>query len=336
MTVKHLVLSGGGVRGFATIGAIHYLRRKHIIDLNTIRTYAGSSVGAIISLLLVCGYTPSKLYKLACDIEFKDMFEPDINSLISHFGFDTGAKFVIKIKELLTKKKIDPNITFIRLYNITKKKFIVTATSLNRKQTKYFDYIQTPQHRVIDVVRASMSIPILFTTVKQGNEHFVDGGLLDNFPLHLFKNTEPHSIIAIKFKKTQEYEEPEFKPINNLADVIIANITCLLEEIEQLRSELSGELYEKSSILIDTKQYHVLSFDVDDKDKHTLFKLGEYAAKQWSQSPKYIQLQLNKLPNIATSLIWNYIHRDKLTTVLQQLMTSLNTTIPPTSQKISV
>jgi predicted acylesterase/phospholipase RssA len=334
MSVKHLVLSGGGVRAYATLGTLHYLEKNKNIDFDKIRTFAGSSAGAIIASLLVCGYRPKEILKVGLGIDFKEMFEPNIDNLITHCGFDTGAKFVHKLKELMTKKKIDSNITFKRLYNLTKKKLIITATSLNRRKTKYFDYINTPNHKISDVVRASMGIPILFTTVKQGKEHFVDGGLLDNFPLHLFKNTPPGEIIAIKFKKSnhpsliydvnsphQQIEET-FKPINNIADVIFANISCLLEEIENLKAMLSGELFEKSSIIIDAGKYHVLSFNLTAKDRKNLFKIGAKAAKKWIENKKYIHLRLTQLPIKIQSIIWRYIHIDNLSEVHKELNTA--------------
>lgn len=310
MPIKHLVLSGGGVRGFATLGTLNYLVKKDVISIDNIRTFVGSSVGAIIAMLLNCGYTPKQLYDIALNIDLHDLFDPDIKNLITHFGFDTGARFVNKIKRILNKKKIDPNITFIRLYNLTKQKLIVTATSLNRKKVKYFDYILTPQYRVIDVIRASIGVPFLFTTVKSGNEHFVDGGMLDNFPLHLFKGVPANEVLAIKFKKTREFndESMQFSMIHDLTDAVFSSISCLLEEIEYLKSLLSGELYTKSCILIDPGNYHMLSFNITKTEKQKMFRMGRRAAKKYTTSKTYIVSKVNELPIKIRQTIWKYIH----------------------------
>lgn len=326
MPIKHLVLSGGGARGFATLGALNYLVKKSLIDTVTIRTFVGSSIGALIALLLNCGFTPKQVYDIWLSIDIRSMFDPDMKNLITHFGLDTGIKLINHIKEIMIKKNIDPNITFLRLYNLTKQKLIITATSLNRRQTKYFDYVCTPQYRVIDVMRASISVPFIFTTVKSGNEHFVDGGMLDNFPLHLFKNCSPHEVLAIKFKKTRDHtdEKLQFSIINDLADAAVANLACLLEEIEYLRSLLSGDLYTKSSIIIDTGKYHMLSLEIDKKDKQKMFRMGRKAAKKYISTLNYVKLRISELPLSVQLIIYRYIHSDDLKKVHSELTTCTN------------
>lgn len=329
--IKHLVVSGGGVRGYATLGALDYLDKHNIIDIPKIRTFAGSSIGAIICLLLVCKYSPRQIYDDAAKLDLTSMFEPDIQNLLVHFGFDTGVKFVAILRSLMEKNGFDPDITFLRLYNVTKQKLIITATSLNKRAVKYFDYIQTPNYKVIDVVRASMGIPILFTTVKDTNnisgehEHFVDGGLLDNFPLHLFAGVcNANEILAIKFKKTKDRDpNQQFTQINSLDEVIIANITCLLEEIEHLRSLLSKDLYNKSTILIDTHEYHMLALSITDKDKRKLLKMGKQSAKNYVSSPTYVLLRLSQMNEYTKHLVWKYVHDSKLRLVHIELLDAL-------------
>ena len=321
MPIKYLILSGGGVRGYAILGSLNYLVEKGIIKQNLLRTFAGSSVGAIICLLLNCGYTPQQIYDIGLDLDLKSMFNPDIKKVLTHFGFDTGTTFVNKLKTLLKQKHFDPNITFIRLYNITKQKLIVTATSLNRRTTKYFNYVETPNYKVIDVIRASMGIPILFTTVKDGDEHFVDGGMLDNFPVHLFKDVPFNEIIAIKFRKTKEKEPHQrFVPIVDFIDVVLSNVACLLEEIEYLRSLLAGKAYTQSTIFIDTHEYHMLSLEIDDKDKKALFGMGCEAAKVYTSATNYIKSKIDELPNKIRKIIWNYVHSHHTSCVCKELL----------------
>lgn len=321
MGITHLVLSGGGVKGFATLGSLHYLVKKHILNLNKIRVFAGSSVGAIISLLLVCGYTPKELFKALYRVNMSQLLDLDIDKLFTHYGFDTGVKLVTLIKDLMKIKSIDPSITFIRLYNLTKQKLIVTATSLNKRTVKYFDYIKTPNYCVIDVIRASFGIPVMLTTVKDGEEHFVDGGLLDNFPIHLFPNVPSSSILAIKFVKTKDLpNEEQFVKINSIIDVIFANIGCLLEEIEHLRSMMNPDAYYNSSIFIDTQQFHTLNFDIDKKGKKVLFNIGKSAALAYINSDKYLIMMIKEQLNVTIQTkIWKYVHASKMTAVHNEL-----------------
>lgn len=330
MPIKHLVLSGGGVRGIATLGALNYLIEKNVLKMKYIRTITGSSIGGIISLLLNCKYTPNQIYEFMLSLDFKTMFDPNIKNLLTSLGFDTGILFVNKLKQFLMDQNIDPDITFIRLYNLTKQKLTITATSLNNKTTKYFNYISTPHFHVIDVVRASMGIPILFTTVKNGDEHLVDGGLLDNFPLHLFKGVPANSIIAIKFKNTKERlckTNTTTPNINNIFDVIISSITCLVEEIEYLRSKSTGSLYNKSCIMIDTQDYHMLSVNITQDDKKKLYNIGKNAAQIYVNSTDYICNRISELPLNIQYKIWFFVHANYIKNVhieIKQLFKAKN------------
>lgn len=317
-TITHLVLSGGGINGFASLGALDYLVKHKRMNMDNIRVIAGSSVGAIIALLLVCNYTPREIYNEILNEDMTTYFQPDLNNLIDHCGFDTGVRFVDKIKELLRGKNINPNVTFQQLYNLTKRKLIITATLLNERIVKYFDYVNYPNRRVVDAVRASFGVPILFTTVKAMNnsiqEHYVDGGLLDNFPLHLFRDVPASSIIGIKF--TKHYNEilnsqginsqgtsikeinskgikGGTKELNHIGDVIIASISCVLHELEYLRSMLYKEAYEKSCIMIDIEDREVfdsLSFNMTKLKKKRLFKQGKQAARKYLKKIKLSKL----------------------------------------------
>ena len=377
--ITHLVLSGGGINGFASLGALDYLVKHKRLDMDNIRVIAGSSVGAIIALLLVCNYTPKGIYDEILNEDMTTYFQPDLNNLIDHCGFDTGVRFVDKIKELLRGKNINPYVTFQQLYNLTKRKLIITATLLNERTVKYFDYVNYPNRRVIDAVRASFGVPILFTTVKAMNnsilEHYVDGGLLDNFPLHLFRDVPASSIIGIKFTKHQDEKlnhsvqsekskglkskrlksekskrlkskGSKSKELNHIGDVIIASISCVLHELEYLRSMLYKEAYEKSCVMIDIEDREVfdsLSFNMTKLKKKKLFKQGKQAARKYlketNEIPSKEMNETNEIPskemkeipskemneislNEMKEIIWRILHKIKMKEVLSKLKPS--------------
>lgn len=333
--ITHLVLSGGGINGFASLGALSYLEKHNQIKTSELRVVAGSSVGAIIGLLLVCNYMPNEIYQNIMKEDMTEYFQPSLDYLVDHLGFDTGVRFVNKIKSMLLLKKINPEITFLKLYNLTKRKLIITATCLNTQTVKYFDYIQTPNYKVVDVVRASFSVPILFTTVKgDNNNHYVDGGLLDNFPLHLFVNVPPSSIIAIKFTKSQDKTNKRVE-LNHIGDVIMASISCVLDEIEYLRSMLYKEAYEKSCIMIDIENdsfINAFSFNISKWEKKHLYKMGKKAAKRYikrkNQVPQNPQINYNtktlspiqkkEIPENIKMIIYKNVYRNRLLGILSE------------------
>ena len=101
-----LVLSGGGPRGLAIIGALHYAHEKNM--LNNINEYYGTSIGSVISLLLLIGYTPVEAFQQFFMIdqivspletfELKDIIEQSafcpIEVLDTRFGGSLKASWV--------------------------------------------------------------------------------------------------------------------------------------------------------------------------------------------------------------------------------------------------
>ena len=79
-TIKNLILSGGGIRGIAHIGALKALYELNI--LKNITTIAGASIGGIIAGLYCAGYTPDEMFKI---IDLLDM--KNLKSVIPSFFF---------------------------------------------------------------------------------------------------------------------------------------------------------------------------------------------------------------------------------------------------------
>ncbi len=206
---KNLVLEGGGVRGFAYAGAFEVLDSLGI--LQNIERVGGTSVGAIQATLLAVGYSPKEISQVAANIplkDFNDGFLPGgFKRLSNKFGFFKGEKMTAWIEQLIAEKTGDPNITFIQLHELrTQKKYkdlFITGTDLTHRCLRVFSYEGYPNMRIKDALRISFSIPLYFEPViiddagtiqhDKNNLRFhlmVDGGLLANYPLHLFDSTK--------------------------------------------------------------------------------------------------------------------------------------------------
>ena len=56
MTIKHLVISGGGPSMIQTLGAIQHLETTEFINIHNIETIYGTSAGAIVGVLIALKY----------------------------------------------------------------------------------------------------------------------------------------------------------------------------------------------------------------------------------------------------------------------------------------
>jgi NTE family protein len=171
-----LVLSGGGARGYTHIGVIKELKKQGF----KIISIAGTSMGALIGALEACGKL--EIYeKWVSNLDVMDMMK-FLNNPFSKNGWLNSDKIFNKIKELVG----DYNIEDLPI------KFTAVATDLNKKKEVWFQ-----KGPLWDAVKASASIPGIFSPVKMGNMLLVDGGVLNLMPVAPVMSDMSDMIIAV-------------------------------------------------------------------------------------------------------------------------------------------
>lgn len=154
------VLSGGGARGFAHLGFLQAMSEAGIYP----SVIAGTSAGALAAVLFADGYSPREILDFMNTGSRFDLMRPALprESLLQIGG-------IIKI----LKAKLHA-----RTFRDLKIPVYVTATDINNARPVYFS-----EGEILDIVIASASIPIMFPPVRIGEFLYVDGGVMDNFPV---------------------------------------------------------------------------------------------------------------------------------------------------------
>ncbi len=173
-----LALGTGAARGLAHIGVLEVLEKEGIpIDM-----IAGTSAGAIIGALYAQGKNSSQIIKMALDLSRKRLVSM-VDPSLPKSGFIKGRK----IKNLVTLF-IGGDIKFSDL----KVPLACVATDINTGEEVVID-----QGSVPEAIRASISIPAIFTTVKWRGRYLVDGGLVNPVPVSVVKRMGADFIIAV-------------------------------------------------------------------------------------------------------------------------------------------
>ncbi len=160
-----LVLSGGGARGFAHIGVIQALNEAGIYP----DVISGTSAGAIVGVLYADGFSPKEILKLLNSGSRLDFMRPTL-----------PREGLLQIGGIM--KILKANLSAINFEEL-KIPLYVAATDLNHGESVYFS-----KGELLDPVMASASIPVLFQPVIINNNHYVDGGVMDNLPLKPIEN----------------------------------------------------------------------------------------------------------------------------------------------------
>ena len=158
-----LVLSSGGPRGFAYIGAIEELESRGY----KITSIAGTSIGSLIGGIYAAGGLP----------QLKEwLFTLDSWKVFTLMDLSIGRNHLMKGDKLIqTIKTIVPDINIEDL----EIPFKAVATDLYTGEEVIFD-----SGDLFQAIRASISIPSLFRPVKYSYRTLVDGGIANTFPLN--------------------------------------------------------------------------------------------------------------------------------------------------------
>lgn len=229
-----LVLSGGGAKGTAHIGALKVLEQANIpIDM-----IVGTSMGALMGGLYSIGYTADMLdslvrvqdwgFLLSDNIDSKEM---DIiqrekkNTYLLSFALNNIGKLSIGKPGFIKGKNLANLFSKLTFnyhdsidFNSLPIPFACVATDIVK-----FKEIDFHSGNLATAMRASMSIPAVFTPVKMDSMVLVDGGLKNNFPVDVAKQMGADIIIGVsvqdEMNKAPEYFNSTLAVLTQLMDV---------------------------------------------------------------------------------------------------------------------
>jgi predicted acylesterase/phospholipase RssA len=221
--IDTICIGSGGIKGISFLAALNYLEKHNHIDLEKVDKYTCVSVGSIIGILLVIGYKITELCDLIKELDYNEI-KPDFNLdlMIDKFGFDNGDTLMIYIQNIILKKIDNINITFLELYNLTKKEIYIATTNFSKNQEKIFNYKDTPNVPIILAIRMSISIPLIYTPVLYENEYYVDGALINS--IYVFNNADLEKTLLIY---VNNYVPP---PINSIKDILIGSLRIMCDQ----------------------------------------------------------------------------------------------------------
>ena len=173
-----LALGGGAAWGMAHIGVLTVLEKEGV----PIDVIAGTSVGAIVGSL----YAQSKNAGLIKD-RFIELSRRRLTRFIDPALPRTGLIKGEKISDQLASF-LGGNIKFSDLLI----PFACTATDIDTGEEVVFD-----RGSVIEAVRASISLPGIFTVVRRGGRYLVDGSLTNPVPVNLAREMGADFVIAV-------------------------------------------------------------------------------------------------------------------------------------------
>nr|QBK86147.1 MAG: patatin-like phospholipase [Marseillevirus LCMAC101] len=292
-----IVLSGGGTKGIYILGSLHCYYEKGKYVPSEVKTYIGTSVGSVISLLLVCGYLPIEIFKNIYLMDsFFDIRQDNISFLdvitnvFKNMGLIPIDSLISKIENMI---KIKLNVkeipTLEQLYETTKKELICVTTNISERRVEYFNHKDHPNLKCTDAVKMSCNIPLMFQKIRYNNCYYVDGAMVNNFAVdHVDKKT--NKILGIYLPNN---DPPSDEGLGGYLGHIILSMQ---DEMYRVRSRNIGDNI-TVIVIYGEKNDGMMEVNISSEKKMKMFLDGIKVGKI-KDSEEFIQVEGLEDPNL--------------------------------------
>lgn len=240
----NLVIEGGGVLGVAYATAFEELDRRGI--LKNIINYAATSAGTIAGGVLYCGASTKYIREKLVGINFKKFIDygykvKAVYNALKYNGLCPGDYFCEWYGEIIGELTGNRNITLKEAHDLFGGRMVFTVVNITKRGiVEYLDWENNPDLSFVLAARMSMSIPGIFIPVLYNGCLYVDGGLLDNYPIGVFHydgadsdRINPHTI-GLMLITNAETKTDNFPPIDGLWDFANVLISILMNKPQKI------------------------------------------------------------------------------------------------------
>lgn len=208
MTIKHLVMSGGGPTMLQTLGALCHLEKNKYVNLEDIETIYGTSAGAIIGVCIALKFDWETLNDYIIKRPWQDVFPIKVQNILDAYmkkGIFDKTNIEKCFKPLFDAKDIPININLEDFYHLTKIEIHFFGFEINEYKVEDISYLTHPKIEVITAIQMSCALPILVTPVCIDGKCYIDGGTTCNYPLNycIESGKIPDEILGFKNKYSE-------------------------------------------------------------------------------------------------------------------------------------
>lgn len=289
------VFAGGGLKGFALVGAYQVLEEKGY----RFQRVAGTSAGALLACFIAAGYTGKEIEQMMQEEDLGALLDPRKTILPLPFmkwlmlywrmGLYQGKALEdwffekLSLKGIYTFSDLPAGSLKLVASDLTNGKLIVLPDDLIHYG------IEPETFSIARALRMSCGIPFFFEPVKlrvpTGETIVVDGGVLSNFPMWLFddengKRERP----LIGMKLSHPKEEMVGKEIKNALHLFEALFSTMKNAHDE---RYISRKHEKDIIFIPVEQYSATQFNMEDEQKDELMQIGRQRTNQFLQTWPY-------------------------------------------------
>ena len=301
-----LVLEGGGVKGIGLLGAVLTLADAGYSFPRVAGTSAGAIVAALVAAYQTAGLDLHDLEEVMRRVDYTRFEDGPLlekltgplgegADLLLHEGMHSGDYLEEWLGPELEKAGVttfeqlrihDPGSSLqpYQSYSLVVHVSDLTRGVLVRLPWDYGQYAaKADEQRVVDAVRASMSIPFYFRPVQmhtdRGTATWVDGGLLSNFPITAFDRTDGQQgrwpTWGVKLSGVPK-DAPD-RPVRTALGMATKCLETLTGDWNRYR--LDDEGVNRRTIYVNTDGVSATDFSLSSATRERLYESGQEAAR---------------------------------------------------------
>jgi|AntRauMFilla1563_2_1112583.scaffolds.fasta_scaffold06373_5 predicted acylesterase/phospholipase RssA len=203
--IKHIVLSGGAYLGLYELGSLRYLQCQEYYSYDNILSIHGTSIGGLIACIMCIESNMDDICKYFIERPWNNLIQMSPSMLfdvIPKKGLIGREIFQMVLEPILKNNGFSSNITLLELYEKTNKELYMYSVSLNEFQERQISYKTHPELDIITAVHMTCALPYLVQPVWYKDDYYIDGGLMNNYPINKcfeMENSDNDNILSIAF-----------------------------------------------------------------------------------------------------------------------------------------
>jgi len=187
MTIKHLVLPGGGAASIRLLGALQKLRESGVWDEKNLESIHAVSAGTLLAVLIALRFDMETIVDYIIRRPWDNAIHLSLSNIFDVFtkkGFFGTGTIVTFMKPFFDSRDISLDISMKDFYELTGVKLFVYTVELNTFKLITVSCDTFPDLPVLKAVHMSAAYPVLISPVIIDGNCYVDGGLLCNYPIN--------------------------------------------------------------------------------------------------------------------------------------------------------
>lgn len=234
MTIKNLVISGGGPIMLQILGAIQQLEKEKFLNIEDIESIYGTSAGALIGALICLKFDWETVNDYIIKRPWHEVFTINVQTILEAY-YKKGIydnKIIEKcFKPLFAAKDISMDINLSDFYKFSNIELHFFSFEINEYKVQDISYLTHPDLSLITAIQMTCALPVLLTPVFIDSKCFIDGGLSSNYPLKycIESGKNPDEILGFKnnYIKNNSFINSESTLLDFLLNFLYKAIFCL-------------------------------------------------------------------------------------------------------------